>query len=477
MERIASLLQRNRHQAAGCAFLIPAVLALLNLLGEAGPADNAIFAYLGHCVGEGAVPYLELWDTKGPLQFWLNALGMLGGRVGHTLFGAVVAWVTLLCLLRAWGRWYGATAAAWALPAVVVYAAYADGGTRGNMTEAHALALAAGILCLQSLSVRGLWVAVAQGLSVGCLLMLKGNYIGPGVWLAACWWMQGELGFRRVAAAAGGFLLGVGIPLAVIAGQGAFADYADACFRYTSMEYNRGTPYFLCLVRHLYRTLPWLTLPVLCLLPLLLRNLRRVSAPTRAAALWFAVEVAATSTADSFYPHYLVPAVLPGFMTALGLWHSGVLRGWPLRAAVAAMAVGPLCLGIYLLRVQRHNLWVGAPESEAAAQAARRFGPQPVVLLGGSAVCRAALAGDMLPANRYVAGVTNYLQTQNPERRRKIALDAAAAMRRPGVRLLLAEAPPEQLPYMQTPEFAEAAAEWRPVACAGNIRFYAKKAP
>ena len=104
MERIASLLQRNRHLAAGCAFLIPAVLALLNLLGEAGPADNAIFAYLGHCVGEGAVPYLELWDTKGPLQFWLNALGMLGGRVGHTLLGAVVAWVTLLCLLRAWGR-------------------------------------------------------------------------------------------------------------------------------------------------------------------------------------------------------------------------------------------------------------------------------------------------------------------------------------------------------------------------------------
>ena len=208
-----------------------------------------------------------------------------------------------------------------------------------------------------------------------------------------------------------------------------------------------------------------------------MRNLRRVSAPTRAAALWFAVEVAATSTADSFYPHYLVPAVLPGFMTALGLWHSGVLRGWPLRAAVAAMAVGPLCLGIYLLRVQRHNLWVGAPEAEAAAQAARRFGPQPVVLLGGSAVCRAALAGDMLPANRYIVGLSHYLQTQNPERRRKIALDAAAAMRRPGVRLLLAEAPPEQLPYMQTPEFAEAAAEWRPVACAGNIRFYAKKAP
>lgn len=127
--------------------------------------------------------------------------------------------------------------------------------------------------------------------------------------------------------------------------------------------------------------------------------------------------------------------------------------------------------------MQRHNLWVGAPEAEAAAQVARRFGPQPVVLLGGSAVCRAALAGDMLTANRYVAGVTNYLQTQNPERRRQIALDAAAAMRRPGVRLLLAETPPEQLPYMQTPEFAEAVAEWRPIACAGNIWFYSKEEP
>ncbi len=74
-------------------------------------------------------------------------------------------------------------------------------------------------------------------------------------------------------------------------------------------------------------------------------------------------------------------------------------------------------------------------------------------------------------------GAPNYLQTQNPEHRRQIALDAAAAMRRPGVRLLLAEAPPEQLPYMQTPEFAEAVAAWRPILCAGNIWFYEKKAP
>lgn len=39
--------------------------------------DSGIFQYIGENWTEGIVPYLELWDNKGPLLYFINALGFL----------------------------------------------------------------------------------------------------------------------------------------------------------------------------------------------------------------------------------------------------------------------------------------------------------------------------------------------------------------------------------------------------------------
>lgn len=92
--------------------------------------DSAVFMVLGKGVAAGKLPYLDLYDNKGPMIFYINALGYLlggpdggflppGGVYGPVPGAAVPAgpavhgyppgpgwrwWCSLLCTAAAWGR-------------------------------------------------------------------------------------------------------------------------------------------------------------------------------------------------------------------------------------------------------------------------------------------------------------------------------------------------------------------------------------
>lgn len=80
------------HWADLIAIVTIAILALV-ILGDANPLfsepgrDGGLFMFIGQQLFKGKTLYTELWDLKGPLIFWINALGFaIGGGTRWEVF-------------------------------------------------------------------------------------------------------------------------------------------------------------------------------------------------------------------------------------------------------------------------------------------------------------------------------------------------------------------------------------------------------
>src|SRR3972149_2535829 len=69
--------------------------------------DGGIFLYIGSLILKGRIPYLDVWENKGPLVFYINALGLFlpnGSRWGvwflEFLFFLAAGWIGWLILKR-----------------------------------------------------------------------------------------------------------------------------------------------------------------------------------------------------------------------------------------------------------------------------------------------------------------------------------------------------------------------------------------
>ena len=64
--------------------------------------DSVIFQLIGKFWAEGHIPYVELWDHKGPYIFFINALGygMTGNAIGVFLLQVLHLAVTLFFILK-----------------------------------------------------------------------------------------------------------------------------------------------------------------------------------------------------------------------------------------------------------------------------------------------------------------------------------------------------------------------------------------
>ena len=62
--------------------------------------DSYIFQVIGKYWAEGRIPYLELWDMKGPFIFWINALGYLitGSKIGVFIIQVISLFISLVFL-------------------------------------------------------------------------------------------------------------------------------------------------------------------------------------------------------------------------------------------------------------------------------------------------------------------------------------------------------------------------------------------
>jgi len=58
--------------------------------------DSGVFIYTGKQVLDGKIPYLDVWDHKGPLLYYINAFGLLLGN--YTLYGLWIIQFTFIAL-------------------------------------------------------------------------------------------------------------------------------------------------------------------------------------------------------------------------------------------------------------------------------------------------------------------------------------------------------------------------------------------
>ncbi len=97
--RQPSLRFAPKRLAAAILLLVLAVIAVQWHPGLVPQRDSGVVLYIGQRILAGEVPYLDVWDHKGPLLYFINALGLLmtsGSSWGVWIiqFGAL-AWATL----------------------------------------------------------------------------------------------------------------------------------------------------------------------------------------------------------------------------------------------------------------------------------------------------------------------------------------------------------------------------------------------
>lgn len=164
-------------------FLLTALtLDLANPMFDKPSRDGGFFLYAGQQVLTGKIPYLDVWDNKGPAIFYVNALGLwLGGgsRWGVWAVEFLCIFGTLLILyrvlLRRWGigaALFGATMAGFGLRVALGY---------GNYTEEYALLFnAVGLYLFISMadSERNDWKYFWIGALFGLSFSFRANNIG-----------------------------------------------------------------------------------------------------------------------------------------------------------------------------------------------------------------------------------------------------------------------------------------------------------
>lgn len=204
--------------------------------------DSGTHLYIGQRIWEGGIVYVDVFDNKPPLIYWLNAFAVgIAGRWGVWTISfiavASAAWLSARLLTRAFG-------AAIALVVTTMWLlAYFQLINDGDMTEEFTLPLQFACLYLAWLSEtthqgkygwRGFWI----GVFVGFIFFLKANAFGVGIaiglyiLLHALAKRDGRGALKNFAPMVGGGILVAALVLAVLFWQGALTGFFDVILHY-----------------------------------------------------------------------------------------------------------------------------------------------------------------------------------------------------------------------------------------------------
>ena len=187
--KVSSSISKDNNRAAKFPFqwaiflglIVLSFLAMYRYVPPNYPVnrDSGIFLYTGQQIVAGKMPYLDFWDHKGPLIFYLNALGVgLGQRMGmwfvECFFLCVAAVAGYVLIRRNLGPWLALWGTiAWVYSFYVILAG-------GNLTEEYSLPfnLLSIVLFDQFLKNERKLLLVIIGLLTGANALLRPNNIG-----------------------------------------------------------------------------------------------------------------------------------------------------------------------------------------------------------------------------------------------------------------------------------------------------------
>ncbi len=163
---------------------IIAIIPAAPFLYQIPDTDASIFLYVGREVAAGRLPYLQVYDHKPPLIFYLNALGWIIGQ--GTRWGVwalelisllAATWLAYLFLERYFGR------ASATLSCAILLVNLALVHQRGNLTEEYALPFQFGALFLLASADQAQkpgWRFFFTGILLGLASSLKQTLAGVG---------------------------------------------------------------------------------------------------------------------------------------------------------------------------------------------------------------------------------------------------------------------------------------------------------
>ncbi len=211
--------------------------------------DSGIFLYVGDKLANGSTLYVDAWDHKGPVIFYINALGLLigGGSRWGVWFLELLAVVgaTLLgyrLMRKVFGRYpaiFGSVMWLISLPKVL------EGG---NLTEEYGLLLqfAAIWFFVRAGESGKRWQDLCVGLLMGLAFWMRANIIGIPlaillVLLWSAWRKKDFLAWRRIGFIVMGFFLVSLVVVIYFASQGALGALWDGAFYY-NLVYSDDSP-------------------------------------------------------------------------------------------------------------------------------------------------------------------------------------------------------------------------------------------
>lgn len=182
--------RRETVLAVLCIVLLGIVILCLNLPWSPvhkglGP-DSGLFAYIGSAIVKGQVPYLDMWDHKPPVAFYLNALAvLLFGQTPWAIWWFNLIWITFsviafLFVIRKMMGWLAAFSSSLVFLLAVMNPAIFQGG---NLTEIYGLlfqVLVVGTAYHFLTTKQDRWVFLA-GLLTGLAFMTKPTTVALGL--------------------------------------------------------------------------------------------------------------------------------------------------------------------------------------------------------------------------------------------------------------------------------------------------------
>jgi hypothetical protein len=300
--------------------------------------DNGVFLYGGQQVLLGGIPYVDFWDHKGPLIYYINALGLLLGKgsrwgVWGLEFGFMV--LTSLGLYQVarnqWGYFSGFIALGFWAYCMSRNGPYDFHGS--NFTETYSSffnVLAVLFWVMADKPSWNRWLFVLAGVMGGSSFFLRPNNIGAETAIVAVEIVKAvrlrslKEGIENLVFLMIGTLGILTLFSLLLLNMGAFPGFIDAVFTYNIIYTQTGYMSFYKFLLEGFTGLVWL--PVLLYLVLavyFIRNeiLVKSKTPGSNFALFLLIgwplEIILTAISGRIYPHYFITWVpYFGWLTA-----------------------------------------------------------------------------------------------------------------------------------------------------------------
>ncbi|OGO22680.1 MAG: hypothetical protein A2Y54_01475 [Chloroflexi bacterium RBG_16_51_16] len=289
--------------------------------------DSGVFLYGGQQVLAGSVPYIDFWDHKGPLIYYVNAIGLLIGQGSR--WG--VWMLEFLCLVAiCLGLYWMADHAQGGLAGIASMGFGAVLLSRGgpyhldttNYVETYSIFLNITGVVLWSTTFnrqRSTWRWAMIGVMLGLSFCLRPNNIGTAIAISGMeiylGYKSGALknGFRNLLGIMTGTLVILAILFGVLLAQGAFQEFIDQVFVYNFFYTQFGSTGPIQILSQ--GITGWVWLPAMCYLGLATILNRTINGEKKARVdfpfflfllIGLPIEIAITLLSQRVYTHYFI---------------------------------------------------------------------------------------------------------------------------------------------------------------------------